>query len=153
MAQRFAVNVDVHRGEQVNRSSSAVVFDVEHGLRRFLSVCREQAQGSQEIWLEKSTTSNSKSCVRFDVQMLYSNDCAGRTLLPLISIKTLGDKVQRLKNDPRKRNEVKTCFQHQSEGTSHPPVLTEIKAAKCCSFSCVHHRCSASNPSCFSLCV
>lgn len=70
MAQRFAVNAGVQRGEQVNRSSSAIVFDVEHGLRRFLSVCREQTQGSQEIWLEKSTTSHldvGESFVCFDV--------------------------------------------------------------------------------------
>lgn len=39
MSQRFAVNADVQRGEQVNRSSSAVVFDVEHG--GDFSVCAE----------------------------------------------------------------------------------------------------------------
>lgn len=55
VAQRSALNQDVERGEQVNRSISAVVFDVEHGLRRFLSVCREQAKcrdGSQDVWLK-----------------------------------------------------------------------------------------------------
>lgn len=54
VAQQFTLNLDVQRGEQVNRSFSAVVFDVEHGLRRFLSVFREQKQGSQEMWLETS---------------------------------------------------------------------------------------------------
>lgn len=60
MAQRSAPNLDVQRGEQVNRSFSAVVFDVEHGLRRFLSMCRERAQrkdGSREIWLKTSKKS------------------------------------------------------------------------------------------------
>lgn len=54
MAQRFTLNLDVQRGEQVNRSFSTVVFDVEHGLRRFLSVFREQKRESQEMWLETS---------------------------------------------------------------------------------------------------
>ncbi len=49
------MNADVQRGEQVNRSSSAVVFDVEHGLRRFLSVCKEQTQDLRRprlaIWM------------------------------------------------------------------------------------------------------
>lgn len=110
MAQRFTVNLDVQRGEQVNRSFSTVVFDVEHGLRRFLSMCREQTQGSQEIWLETSRSarlaiqmSEKVLCVLMSkcfIQML----CAERTLLRLVSIKVLGDKVQHLKNNPRKQN-------------------------------------------------
>lgn len=107
------------RGEQVNRSFSTVVFDVEHSLRRFLSVCREQTQGSQEIWLETSRSarlaiqmSEKVLCVLMSkcfIQML----CAERTLLPLVSIKVLGDKVQHLKNNQRKQNYVKICFEHQ----------------------------------------
>lgn len=60
MAQRSAQNLDVQRGEQVNRSFSAVVFDVEHGLRRFLSMRGEQTHckdRSQEIWLKTSKKS------------------------------------------------------------------------------------------------
>lgn len=104
------MNLDVQRGEQVNRSFSAVVFDVEHGLRRFLSVCREQTKGSQGIWLE--TLKSAWLAIQMSVKVLcilmskcfIQMLCAECTLLPLESIKVLGDKVQHLENNPRKRN-------------------------------------------------